>query len=150
MWVLIVPSLPWFIIGTIGYSLIWYDTHTIRVLIATIMHTLCVYVIKETIRVDRLIDSHGIGHSLPSLHASLVAFLASYYIYLFTETDWDFEVKTYRILMTTIYAILVCASRIILEYNTALDVGTGILTGLTCSIVFVLYQRRYTIETKYE
>jgi len=150
MWSLISQSLHWFLAGSLAYSLVWYDVHTIRVIIATTMHTLCVYIIKETVRIDRIIENHGIGHALPSLYASLAIFIASYYTYLFTETEWTTTIKIYRILLTTTYAILVCTSRVLLEYNTTLDVLLGAFTGILCTILFVTYQKTYTIEIKYE
>ena len=139
-------SLPWFIVAATLYSILWYDIHTIKTIFALVFLSLIVYVLKETIRVDRMIDDFGIGHSLPSLHASAVTFLSSYYIYLFLDSDWSFEMKSFRISMAAIYAILIYVSRIFLQYNTFLDVYIGMGTGFLCTIAFVSYQKEMIIK----
>ena len=143
---LILQSLPWFVIAATCYSIIWYNAHTAKTMIALVFHSLIIYVLKETLRVERLIEDYGIGHSLPSLHASSVTFLASYYIYLFMDADWTFETKSYRISLAAIYAILIYTSCIVLQYNTFLDVYTGIGTGITCTICFVTFQREEILK----
>jgi len=142
----VTQSLPWFVVAATGYTIIWKDVHTAATLITLIIHSFIIYVLKETVRIDRIIIGYGIGHSLPSLHASSVVFLSTYYIYLFSDAEWPHKDKIIRITIVSMYAILVCISRVYLKYNTMLDVHIGVGTGVLCTICFVAFQQERIIK----
>lgn len=143
-------SLPLFLGVSLCYACFWRDVHTIYVLCATMLNSMWVVTIKELTRVDRprpwCSSVAYLGHSMPSLHASIVVFLSTYYVYQFwmhARDVWTKNTLAARILALIIYASLVCYSRIHLVEARMEDVLVGSILGSSTTIAFLLVLRRH-------
>lgn len=106
-----------------------------------------VHVLKNILKVPRPVDAYIIetGYAMPSGHASLSFFLATFLIYyIMQETDNRIsETASWIILGAT--AIIISASRIFLHVHTIEQVVWGAILGIGVASVSILYTRRKKI-----
>ena len=153
MTVVISYSLPIFIFVAFCYACFWRDTHTIYVLCALMFNALWCITIKELTRVDRprqwCSAVQYIGHSMPSLYASVVVFITTYYSYQFwkhARDVWTTKTLVLRLLSAGCYAVLVTYSRVFLVLARLEDILVGGIIGssTTVAFLFILSKQRFT------
>lgn len=146
-------TLPMLLCVSLCYACFWRDTHTIYVLCAVMLNAVWVVTVKELTRIDRprslVCVGGGGGHSMPSLYASVVVFLCTYYVYQFwrhARGVWTTKTLVARITACVVYAMLVCYSRVHLVMARPEDVLVGSIVGSACTIafLFILKRHRYT------
>ncbi len=118
--------------------------HIIAFIGGLIVTSGAVYVFKNIFQVPRPIDAYILetGYAMPSGHASLSFFLATFLIYyIIKQPDNRFtEFLSCVILGAT--AIIISASRVFLNVHTLSQVSLGALLGAGIALIAILYTRR--------
>lgn len=103
-----------------------------------------VYALKNIFQVPRPIDAYILetGYAMPSGHASLSFFLATFLIYyIIKQPDNQFtEFLSCVILGAT--AIIISASRVFLHVHTLSQVLLGAVLGVGIAFIAILYTRK--------
>jgi membrane-associated phospholipid phosphatase len=102
-----------------------------------------VYVLKNIFQVPRPIDAYILetGYAMPSGHASLSFFLATFLIYYIVRQPDNKIPETTSWLILGATAIIITASRVVLHVHTISQVLCGALLGTLVAYVAILYTR---------
>ncbi|CAH1175746.1 unnamed protein product [Phaedon cochleariae] len=146
--VLALISLAPFGIGSGFLALILFrrDLHTITFFLGTLFSEAMNYILKHTICEARplLRDTVHVEYGMPSSHAQFVWFFATYVIYFVfiklhhmnNNTIIENLSKFLIISSSFLMAVLVCISRIYLEYHTLWQVLCGAIVGILFATIW--------------
>ncbi len=102
-----------------------------------------VYVLKNIFQVPRPIDAYVLetGYGMPSGHASLSFFLATFLIYYIVRQPDNKISETISWIILGATAIIITASRVFLHVHTISQVLCGALLGAFIAYIAILYTR---------
>lgn len=103
-----------------------------------------VYALKHIFQVPRPIDAYILetGYAMPSGHASLSFFLATFLIYYIIKQPDNRFTEFLSCIILGVTAIVISASRVFLNVHTLSQVSLGALLGAGIAFVAVLYTRK--------
>jgi membrane-associated phospholipid phosphatase len=127
-----------FLLAGLFYAVLWQDLSTSVALAGGGMVAAFGYALKALIGHERQFEACGIGHAMPSMHALITVYFASYYGLCFWRySKWTWPVLVYRIAAVATYATLVCASRVQLGAGDVLEVLVGAIFGFNFALMLL-------------
>lgn len=146
-WAYVSLSVRMLIGGAIFYAILWQDIPTVVSLSGGAIVVGTGYSLKAVIGHERQFPDCGLGHAMPSMHALLAGYFATYYAICFWRySDWGWARLIYRMTVVGAYATLVCVSRVQLRAGDAMEVFVGVLLG-SASAMAMLHFLMYALQT---
>ena len=138
-------SLPVLVFAAACYAAFWKDIHTLYVLCAALVTSMWAVTVKELTRIDRVRPyceaiAYG-GHAMPSLTASVLAFLSTYYVvqfWLHARDLWSRSTLVGRTCAIFAYSSFVAYARVYLQFSRPEELLVGACLGGAAAVCFIL------------
>jgi membrane-associated phospholipid phosphatase len=147
VWAYISLSVRMLLIAAALYAALWQDLPTAIALGGSLLVAGFGYSLKALIGHERQFPDCGYGHAMPSMHALVAVYFATYYSLCFWRySRWGWVQLVYRIVAVSGYAFLVCVSRVQLRAGDALEVAVGAILG-SASALLILHVLMHALKT---
>jgi len=109
----------------------------IWLLLGQILNEIINLILKRIFRQSRPITSDRLDYGMPSSHAQFSVFLAFALLFILYchQSRFDKRMLFSLSLLSLLYPVVVCYSRVYLGYHDFLQVGAGILVGLAVGLL---------------